>query len=372
MKSKRPYLANHLTTVRRIAVVRALYLGDLLLAVPALRALRQHYTEAEITLIGLPWAAAFAARLSAYVDRFLAFPGYPGIAEEAYSPERTSRFLAEQRAYGYDLVLQMHGNGSTSNAFALALGGRVTSGYYVGAAPDGLSPAARYPTDQSEVLRNLGLARLVGCPALDDTLEFPVLAADRVEASGLLQDIAANAPITPLVGMHVGAKAPSRRWPFARFAAVADELIEQHGAHVVLTGNAADSAITRLVRLHMRHTPLDLAGKTSLGGLAAVIERMSLFIGNDSGPAHLAEAVGTPSITLFGPTDPRRWAPRDQRWHRIVREPVACSPCAYAECPIDHRCLRRIMPAQVMAQASELLTATREANGMKGVRACGA
>jgi ADP-heptose:LPS heptosyltransferase len=105
----------------------------------------------------------------------------------------------------------------------------------------------------------------------------------------------------------------------------------------------------------MRHQPLDLAGKTSLGGLAALIARMRLFIGNDSGPAHLAEAVGTPSVTLFGPTDPRRWAPLDQRAHPIVREPVGCSPCAYSDCPIDHRCLRRITPDEVIARASGLL-----------------
>jgi ADP-heptose:LPS heptosyltransferase len=105
----------------------------------------------------------------------------------------------------------------------------------------------------------------------------------------------------------------------------------------------------------MRHDALDLAGRTSLGGLAALLQRMSLFIGNDSGPAHLAEAVGTPSVTLFGPTDPRRWAPLDQRAHPIVREPVGCSPCAYSDCPIDHRCLRRITPDEVIARASGLL-----------------
>lgn len=347
--------------VRRIAVMRALYLGDLLLAVPALRALRVRYSRAEITLIGLPWAKAFAERIAQYVDRFVVFPGYPGIAEEAYDPARTSPFLAEQRAYGYDLVVQMHGSGTASNGFALALGGRVTSGYYIGAPPDGLDPATRYPQTEPEVLRNLGLARLVGCRWLDDTLEFPVLEADRAEASALLRDSADDMPI---IGIHAGAKAPSRRWPPERFAILADTLVERFGARIVLTGTAEDAPIALAVRSHMRHTPLDLAAKTSLGGLAAVIERMRLFIGNDSGPAHLAEAVGTPSLTLFGPTDPGRWAPLDQQAHRIVRQPVACSPCTYAECPIDHRCLRGVTPAMVLAQASELLT--------KGVTACGA
>ncbi|HEX5439405.1 MAG TPA: glycosyltransferase family 9 protein, partial [Ktedonobacterales bacterium] len=159
-------------------------------------------------------------------------------------------------------------------------------------------------------------------------------------------------------------KASARRWMPERFAEVADTLIERFDARIVLVGSASDRGHACAVRAAMRHAPLDLTGKTSLGGLAALFERMRLFIGNDSGPAHLAEAVGTPSVTVFGPGDPRCWAPLDQRSHRVVVEPVGCNPCAYADCPIDHRCLRRITPVQVLAHAHELLA--------KGVRACGA
>ena len=112
--------------VRRIAVFRALALGDLILAVPALRALRRRFPEAEITYIGLKWSPALIRRFTQYVDRVVEFAGYPGINEVPYDPQRTEAFLAEQRAYGYDVVIQMHGSGQTSNPFALALGGRVT------------------------------------------------------------------------------------------------------------------------------------------------------------------------------------------------------------------------------------------------------
>ena len=101
--------------------------------------------------------------------------------------------------------------------------------------------------------------------------------------------------------------------------------------------------------------PLNVAGKTSLGGLAALIARLDLFISNDTGPAHLAEAVGTPSVTLFGPADPRRWAPLNAARHPIIRVPVACSPCSYWECPIDHRCLRRITPDMALSVAEHLI-----------------
>ncbi len=193
---------DHSLPVRRIAIVRALYLGDLLLAVPAFRALRVRYPHAEMTLIGLPWAETFARRFGQYLDRFIAFPGYPGIAEEAYDPLRTARFLAEQRAYGYDLVIQMHGSGEASNPFALALGGRGAVGYYRGAPPAGLTAYAPYPAYEPEVMRNLGLARLAGCRWVDTALEFPVLEADREEASALLRGVPDDAL---LIGIHPGA-----------------------------------------------------------------------------------------------------------------------------------------------------------------------
>ncbi len=358
---------------RRIAVVRVLQLGDMLVAVPALRALRAGYPDAEITLIGLPWAASFAARLDRYVNRFLPFPGWPGINEVPYDEARTEQFLVEARAHDYDLVIQMHGSGGQSNPFALALGGRVTAGYYDAPHPPTISPtsgkgvrgegegegilwpAAPYPHDQPEVLRNLGLIALLGCSDRGAGLEFPLLSEDHTEADALLEPLASDD--RPLIGIHAGARPPSRRWPPARFAAVADNLARRHDAHIILIGGPGEEETVDAVAEHMGTRPLNLAGHTSLGGLAALLARLDIFIGNDSGPAHLAEAVGAPTVRLFGPADVDRWAPLDRAWHAVVRHPVACSPCEYWECPIDHRCLRRIAPADVTRAADDLLAA---------------
>ena len=339
--------------VRRIAVFRALALGDLLLAVPALRSLRAGFPDAEITLIGLPWARGFAQRFSAYIDRFVEFGGYPGIREVPYDPQRNEAFLAAQRASGYDLVVQMHGSGQQSNPLALALGGRLTVGYYVDAPPPGLTLGAPYPDQGHEVHRNLGLARLLGCPATDTRLEFPILPEDRAEAARLLTPLYRYGGLW--IGMHAGASVPSRRWPAEYFAQVADDFAQRLGAQTILTGGPGEEPLAAAVAEHMRTRAINLSGKTSLGGLAAVIDSLDLFLTNDTGPSHIAYALGTPSITLFGPIDPERWKPLHGHQHVILRRPVDCGPCGLAHCPLDHRCMRGLRPEMVSLAVERLL-----------------
>lgn len=341
----------------RIAVVRALQLGDLLVLVPALRALRSRFPHAEITLIGLPWAEWFAGRYSGYIDRFLPFPGWPGIDEAAHDRRQTDRFVLEQRAYGYDLVVQMHGNGRAMNGFALALGGRTTAGYFASERPAGLSPTAPYPDDQPEILRNLGLAALLGATDLRTSLEFPLHEADRAEARRLLPPRGLES--SPRVGIHAGASAPSRRWLAERFAEVANDLVSRHGARIILTGGPGEEEIAEAVAILVNAPVTNLAGRTSLGGLAAVLSFLDLFVTNDTGPAHIATALGVPSVTIFGPADFRRWSPLDTSRHAVVCRQVACSPCPHRVCPIDHRCMSWIEPPEVIAAAEGILTGAR-------------
>lgn len=305
--------------VPRIAVLRALYLGDLLCAVPAFRALRRRYPAAEITLIGLPWADQLVRRLP-YIDRLLAFPGFPGLAEIEYCAERTAGFLAEARAYSYDLAIQMHGDGNISNGFVAELGARMSLGYRRGPDPR-LTLSRPYQLAEHEVLRWLRLIAALdrrGAQAsrqLDDlALEFPLLPEDIASAARILF----VAPAFPLVGLHPGAKAKARRWPAERFAALADTLIERYGADIVLTGSAAEQQLTATVRRAMHYPALDLAGETDLGTLGAVIARLDLLVSNDTGAAHMAVAVGTPSVALFGPGRPEEWGPLDRTRHQVV------------------------------------------------------
>lgn len=293
--------------VRKIALFRALFLGDLLMTTPAWRALRRRFPRAEITLISLPWAESFVGLVPHLIDRFVPFAGYPGLVELPYEPARTAAFLDEQRAYGYDLAIQMHGSGPTSNALVAELGARST----VGLARPGderLDVALPYPDDSNEVLRWLALAAALGAPIGDTALELRPAAADAARAEALLAPAAGR----PRVGLHLGAKDPTRRWPPRQFAALAIALRRLCGASIVLTGGGHERGLTAQV------PGLDLAGQTDVGSFAALVAQLDLLVTNDTGASHLAAAVGTPSVVLFGPTRPAEYAPLDAERHRVV------------------------------------------------------
>lgn len=338
---------------QRVVVVRALHLGDLLCAVPAFRALRAALPQAELTLVGLPWARAFVERFRGYLDAFMPFPGFPGIPEGPQRLDRLPGFLQEARRRRFDLALQLHGNGTVSNTFTLLLGARITAGFYVPGQP---CPDPRwflpYPDDLPEVCRPLRLLEGLGVPAGSPELEFPLTAEDEA-ALAALEEARALRP-GEYACVHPGARAPARRWTPEGFAAVGDWLASQ-ALTVVLTGTAAERPLVQAVASAMRHPACVLAGRTSLGALAVLLRGARLLVCNDTGVSHLAAALGTPSVVVFTGSDPRRWAPLDRRRHRIVRQAVECSPCPYFDCPIDHRCARRLSPDAVIAQAEGLL-----------------
>ncbi len=320
-----------------------------------MRSLRAGFPRAEITLIGLPWARWFVQRFHAYVDRLVEFQGFPGIAEVDCDPHVSERAIDALRRERYDLVLQLHGNGRMSNHFVDAIAGpdSQTAGLYVGQRPDFLSYAERYPVGEPEVRRNLALTRALGCPDTGAELELPILAEDQQEADRLLRSLPLD---RPLIGLHAGARSPARRWPAERFAELADALTEEYGARILLTGGPDETDLVASVTTRMSAPAVNLVGQTSLGGLAALISQLDLFVSNDTGPAHIAHALNTPSVTVFGPAEFVRWAPTDAERHLVVRRPVECSPCPHWECPIDHRCLNWITPQEVLAAAERQLT----------------
>lgn len=337
----------------RIAILRALQLGDLLCAMPAMRSLRQALPNAEITLIGLPWARDFVHRYAQYVDHFLEFPGWEGLPEVPFDPPRTRDFLAAQSATPFDLVIQMHGSGSFINDFARQLPARLHAGYVESSDLPGDFPiAVPYPHHLPEIHRHLRLMEALGGDGADDRLELPLFHDDE-------RDLAAVPEFAELAGheyvcIHPGARWPSRRWPAARFAAVADQLA-QDGRPIVLTGSAAERELVADVRRRMRQPALDLSGRTSLGALGVLVRDASLVISNDTGMAHVAAAVRTPSVIAVLGSDSARWAPLDRQRHRVVLAAVDCRPCEHFVCPIGHPCAHELTVAAVLEAARKQL-----------------
>ncbi len=332
--------------IERIAVFRALMLGDLLCAVPALRALRHGFPHAHITLIGLPWAGSLVQRLEC-VDDFIAFPGYPGLPEVACDVRALPDFLAQVQARRFDLALQLHGSGIVANPLVAMFGARQSAGFFGEHAWRPANDAALYapwPERGHEIHRLLGLTDHLGLPRRGTQLEFAVLPEDREALAGVWPGAMEG---RRYVCVHAGAQLPSRRWPLERFAEVADRLAGE-GATVVLTGGAPEAELAHALALRMRHEPVDLVGRTTLWTLGALIEGAERVVCNDTGVSHIAAALRRPSVVISCGADVARWAPLDRQRHPVVWQPMACRPCSHAVCPFDHGCATAVEAADVV------------------------
>ncbi|MDQ3889050.1 MAG: glycosyltransferase family 9 protein [Actinomycetota bacterium] len=301
----------------RVAVLRALHLGDMLCAVPALRALRAGFPDSELVLVALPWARELVDRFDVYLDDLLELPGWPGLPE-APSPkgDDLARFLADARTRQFDLALQLHGSGEVTNPLALLLGARATAGFF--RPGDWCPDPARflpYPDDAHEVERLLRLVEFVGGERQGEALEFPLRDEDVEELRSLPG--ADELDQDEYACIHPGGRDAEARWPPERFAAVADALARR-GLRVVVTGTTSEMDTVEAAVRRMRLDPLVLAGQTTLGALAALLAGSRLLVTNDTGVGHLAAALHTPSILAFDEQKLERWGPRDSERCRVV------------------------------------------------------
>ncbi len=335
---------------RKVVLLRASRIGDFICTTPAFRALRAALPEAEIIMITLPMLRDLAIR-SPYLDRCAAFPGFPGIAEQLFDARRVAHFFLEMQAEEFDLAVQMQGSGVYSNPFMLMLGARATAGFVrEGDSPGLLDAALPLPQQEHEVQRMLALTTFLGAPPQGVATEFPLWPEDHTAAEAL---VAGAEP--PLIGLHPAARDLTRRWDLGRFAAAAAELRRRYGGTIIVLGEREEWAAAETVIRGVGRPCLNLVGQTSLPVLGAVIKRLAVLITNDTGPAHIAYALGTPTITIFGGADPSRYGPLGNGPYRILAHEVSCRPCTYAACPIGYLCLEGITVPQVLDAAADIL-----------------
>jgi ADP-heptose:LPS heptosyltransferase len=335
----------------RVVVLRASRLGDFLLAVPALRTLRHALTQAEITYIGLPRVEALVKRCP-HIDHFEPFPGFPGIAEQFYHPRPTLAFLQRMQGAEYDLAIQLHGSGLYSNLFMSLMGAETVVGFCrADERVPWLDLAVPYPEQGHEIDRLLALTEALGAVSQGQQLEFPLMQEDESELEGLV----IPSEKKKIVVIHPGAEVATKRWPAKRFAELGRKLVEHYDVRIVITGLGSEQPLTRLVAEGLGGKATDDAGRLSLGGLGALLQRAALVVTNDTLIAHIAYALQTPSVTLFGPQDSARWGPLDTSCHLVVEHEVECRPCDTEPCPNGQGCMEGISVDDVFEKVVRLL-----------------
>ncbi|MFZ5773922.1 MAG: lipopolysaccharide heptosyltransferase I [Thermodesulfobacteriota bacterium] len=347
----------------KILIVKTSAIGDVIHTLPALNCLRRHYPDARIDWL-VEEAAAEAVIGHQAVDRVLVSGRKRWVAEFRQGRRLAALrgfldFVRQLRATEYDLLIDLQGL-LKSGIFVFLARARRKAGFGRGmehAEGSWLFLNERIPAvdmNQHALTRELLLLGGLGIPCERIEFGLPVTDQHRAEVADLLGE-AGISPKKTLVAINPMTTWPTKHWLGGRFAEVADHLLAM-GLAVVFTGGPGDVAAIEAIQAAMTAKAPSLAGRTSLKTLAALYERARLLITTDTGPMHVAAAMDTPVVALFGPTAPWRTGPFGPN-HRVLRVELACGPCLKRICPRDHECMTRLTVGQVVEAARSLLEA---------------
>ena len=339
----------------RVLVVKLADIGDVLTATPALRALRETFPDSRVDLLTTPAAASVVP--GSLVDRVWTAPR--SLVSRPADLISFLKLLGALHRSDYDAVVFLHHLTLSSGVLKYRLLAAATGAPVLAGLDNGKGGWLTHPAADEgfgavhEVDYGLRAMGALGAHTNDLSLVARCDDADRQHVASLLTAL----PHGPRVAIHPGSGGYSmaRRWESAKWAAVADALVEYHGAQVILVGTPADGADS--VQAAMHEPATNLAGRTSLSQLAAVMEQCDLFLGADSGVMHLAAAKGVPVVALFGPSNHLAWGPWTPAGRStVVRLGVQCSPCSYVGHTVGlrdgcwHRsCMADLQPEQILA-----------------------
>jgi len=340
-----------------ILIVKLSALGDVVHTLPSLAALRTLYPEAHISWV-IEEAASDLIQDHPLLDRVLlsrrkrwqAHPWAPETRREVRS------FFMALRDRPYDLVIDFHGL-FKSAILAYLSGGKRRLGYASLQELSGLFYTERIPEDMDKhaVDRYLDFIRYLGME--DPPVTFPIPAPPGVKerAQTLLMQVGITGDF---IAINPVALWPTKLWSEEQFASLADQIMGELSIPVLFTGGKDDVPYITRILTALSHHGINLAGCTSLRELAEIYRRARLVITTDSGPMHIAAAVGTKTIALFGPTDPRRTGPYGGG-HKVIRLNLDCSPCFRKTCH-DRRCMAGITPQMVFIAVSSIINRSKE------------
>ena len=339
-------------TAKSILIRGTNWIGDAIMTLPAIRAIRNTFPAAKISILAKPWVAEIF-NICKDIDEVIVFqsPGsHSGIAGKL-------RLAKELKARKFDMAILLQ-NAVEAAIITWLAGIPVRCGYNSDARGLLLTHSVQRTDDIRKVHQihyYLEMVKSFGCLSAEASVhlhpgnEYQIL-SEKIFAE---HDIGMQ-PL--LVGLAPGATyGPAKRWFPERFAAVGDRLIEDLSAQVLLFGSREDGKSADLVQQHANHRFINLAGKTNLKEAIAVISRCSLFISNDSGLMHVAGALNIPTVAIFGSTNPVTTSPVGER-SVIIYKGASCSPCLKETCPTDFRCMDMISVEEVCQTARGLLT----------------
>lgn len=348
----------------KILVRATNWVGDAVMSIPALEAIRARWPDAHIAVLARPWVADLY-REEAFADRLLVFD-HTGRHRGLLGVERLA---TELRREEFDTAVLLQ------NAFEAAwIAWRARIPQRIGYARDArgwlLTDAVRVPKRRDvhphETHYYLELLRRAGWIAQLPTVQhirLHVSAQAREETESTLLHAGVRRG-TLRVALAPGAAYGSAKcWMPERFAQLADRLIADFDADVILFGAASEREVAQRIASAMQRRPLSLVGQTRIGELPALFAACHLFVGNDSGAMHVAAAVGLPVVAIFGPTDPHGTSPVTPHF-TLVQRRVWCSPCFLRHCPIDHRCMKRVDVDSVYAAARARIEKRKESGSV--------
>ncbi len=341
---RRPF---HPETVRSILVMRLYFMGDVLLATPVLEALKRAFPDARLTVLAKKRGVDVLIA-NPHVDEIVLYDAVP----DYHMPRRQWQLARRLRRERFDLAVDLSGN-LLSSWILWAADPAYRVGFNHAGFPHLLDYRIPYVSDGSVVEHLLSAVEPLGAtaeprPRIYLTDEERGAAVEALQRAGV-------APAARFAVLAPGANWEYRRWPEKRHAALARRLAQEAGLACVLAGGAADVALCERIARDAEGVAVSLAGCLDIRGSAAVVERAAVFVGSDSGPMHVAAAVGTPVVALFGPNTPVRFAPRGAP-SRVIRHEYPCSPCDQKECVRpENPCMAAITVDEVFEAALDLL-----------------